>query len=322
MTAPRIVIEQSFDSPDAEKAAAARHGVELSGIANVDAQQFFDAARNADGVIVRFLKLDAAMLEGSRWKVVGRYGIGVDNVDVEAASRLGIAVVNVPDYCVEEVAEHAVALIYAGWRRLRAANDLVLGDRWVEWQKIGSIGRMSGATLGLIGAGRIGSEVVRLLKPAFGRVLVHDPMNPNVLPGTERAELSAVLAESDVVSLHCPLTPETRNLMNAETLGRMKPGSILVNVSRGELIDITALPAALDAGRPALAMLDVLPVEPPAAGAALLRDPRVFQTPHVAWLSSEAITDLRNKVADRSAAYLAGKPVVSIVNANRLERRR
>jgi D-3-phosphoglycerate dehydrogenase len=245
----------------------------------------------------------------------------VDNVDLAAASELGIAVINVPDYCIEEVAEHAVSLVYAGWRGLRAANNLVLAGRWTEWQEIGDVRRMSTATLGLVGVGRIGSEVARLLRPAFGRIVVHDPVSTEPPPGTELVGLDELLALSDVVSLHCPLTPETRQLMNTRRLGSMKRNSILVNVSRGELVDIDALPAALDVRRPALAMLDVLPQEPPARGAAILSHPRVFVTPHVAWLSSASIDELRAKVAARAAAYLVGKPGVSIVNQKALEAR-
>ena len=319
MSGKTIVLEQSFGDLAIEREAAAAHGVSVVGKVVASAAELADAARDADAIIVRYLKIDGEMMKRARWKVIGRYGIGVDNVDVEAASRLGIAVINVPDYCVEEVAEHAVALVYSAWRGLRAANDLVLAGRWTEWKEIGEIGRMSQATLGLVGVGRIGSLVAKLLRPAFGRIVVYDPLSPAPPEGAERiASLDELLATSDAVSLHCPLTPETRLLMNARRLGQMKPNSILVNVSRGELIDIDALPAALDARRPALAMLDVLPQEPPARGASLLHHPRVFLTPHVAWLSSASIDELRAKVAARTAAYLVGQTDVSVVNREAL----
>ncbi len=319
MSGPTIVLEQSFGDPAIEREAAAAHGVSVVGAVVNNSAELAAAAKNADAVIVRYLKVDGEMMKRARWKVIGRYGIGVDNVDIATASSLGIAVINVPDYCVEEVAEHAVALVYSAWRGLRKANDLVLADRWTEWKEIGDIGRMSGATLGLVGVGRIGTVVARLLRPAFGRIVVYDPLSPAPPEGAERvASLDELLAISDVVSLHCPLTPETRLLMNARRLAQMKPNSILVNVSRGELIDVDALPAALDARRPALAMLDVLPQEPPARGATLLHHPRVFLTPHVAWLSSASIDELRAKIAARTAAYLVGKPGVSIVNREAL----
>jgi D-3-phosphoglycerate dehydrogenase len=321
MTGKTIVIEQSFGDPSIEREAAAEYGVSLTGKVVTNPAELAAAAKDADGIIVRYLKVDRAMMQAARWKVIGRYGIGVDNVDLPAASELGIAVINVPDYCVEEVAEHTAALVYAGWRGLRTANNLVLADRWTEWQEIGEVRRMSSSTLGLVGVGRIGSEVARLLRPAFGRVVVYDPVSTTPPPGTESVGLDELLAISDVVSLHCPLTPETRQLMNSRRFGMMKRNSILVNVSRGELVDIDALPAALDVRRPALAMLDVLPQEPPARGAAILSHPRVFLTPHVAWLSSASIDELRAKVAARTAAYLVGKPGVSVVNQKALEAR-
>lgn len=318
MSQPVIVVEQAFGALDIETAAAAEHNVRIVGSPATTGAGLLADARGADGVIVRFLKLDAPILEAGGWRVIGRYGVGVDNVDVPKASALGTAVINVPDYCIEEVAEHAASLIYAGWRRLHLAAPLVTSGRWADWPSIGPVGRMSGATLGLVGGGRIGAYVARLLAPAFGRVLIHDPFAKSAPEHGSLVGLDDLLAQSDVVSLHCPLTPDTRNLMDAARLSRMKPGSFLVNVSRGELIDIAALTAALDAEHPALAMLDVLPTEPPPADLPILAHPRAFITPHVAWMSSMALVDLRTKMADRTAGYLAGRPGVSVVNAKAL----
>lgn len=318
MSEPVIVVEQSFGGLDIETEAAARHKVRIVGSAARTSEELLADARGADGLIVRFLKVDAPMLEAGRWRVIGRYGIGVDNVDLGRASALGTAVINVPDYCIEEVAEHAAAMIYAGWRKLHVAGDLVRRNRWTDWQAIGRVGRMSEATLGLVGGGRIGAYVARLLGPAFGRVLIHDPFAKAAPEGTTLAGLHEVLGNSDVVSLHCPLTPATRNLLNAERLAQMKPGSLLVNVSRGELVDIAALAEALDRGRPGVAMLDVLPAEPPAADEPILHHAQAFVTPHVAWMSDAALVDLRAKVADRAAGYLVGRPGVSVVNAQAL----
>lgn len=318
MSDPVIVVEQAFGDLEIETAAAARHKVRIVGSAATTGAQLLADAQGADGIIVRFLKLDAPVLEQGRWRVIGRYGVGVDNVDVGKASAVGTAVINVPDYCIEEVAEHAAAMIYAGWRRLHLAARLVGIGRWSDWPAIGPVGRMSGATLGLIGGGRIGAHVTRLLAPAFGSILIHDPFAREAPQHGILVDLDQLLAKADVVSLHCPLTSDTRNLMNADRLSRMKPGSILVNVSRGELIDLAALAAALEADRPALAMLDVLPTEPPPTDLPILRHPRVFITPHVAWMSSVALVDLRTKMADRAAGYLVGRPGVSVVNAQAL----
>lgn len=245
--------------------------------------------------------------------------MGVDNVDVEAATRRGIAVVNVPDYCVEEVATHTAALVLAGWRKLAQSHDLIQRGRWDDWHALRPIQPLSACTLGLVGIGRIGTEVVRLLGPFFGRVVVYDPLQPPP-EGVEPLELDDLFAEADVVSLHCPLTEQTRNLVGAARLARMKEHALLVNVSRGGLVDSAALAAALVAGRPAAAALDVLPQEPPAGDDPLLSAPNLLLTNHVAWCSEAAFVRLRRLLTERCAAYLVGQPVPTIVNARELRR--
>lgn len=319
---PLIMVEAAFGDPSIEVLAAETLGVRAESVQADSAEQFFEMTREADGVIVQFLQIDAQMLAASRWRVVGRYGIGVDNVDVTAATESGIAVINVPDYCLEEVAEHAAALIYGGWRRLRQANDLVVNNQWADWKALGPIGRMSTSTLGIVGMGRIGRELHRLLAPAFGEILVHDPEISQGPAGTRLTSLDELLATSDAVSLHCPLTDATRGILGWGNLPTMKTGTVLVNVSRGELIDQDALIAALDRGSPGIAMLDVLAEEPPAPTSTLVHHPRAFVTPHVAWLSSDSVPELRSKVAERVAAYLVGMPVPSVVNASGLKQAR
>jgi D-3-phosphoglycerate dehydrogenase / 2-oxoglutarate reductase len=266
-------------------------------------------------VLVCRLKLDAGVIARfPTWRVIGRYGAGFDNVDVDAASRAGIAVVNLPDYCVEEAATHAAALVLAATRRLFEARRLVDVGGWRDPAPLLPMPRLSRCTLGLVGAGRIGTEVIRLLGPFFAEVIAHTPSR-RVPPGARWAELETVFAQSDVVSLHCPLTLATANLVDAARLASMKPGALLVNVSRGGLMDAVAVAEALRSGRLGGLAVDVLPTEPPPLDEPLLTLPNVICTNHIAWFSDDSPVRLRQLLAERCAAYLVGQPVPSVVNA-------
>lgn len=313
-----VIVQNAFGDTDLERAAAARYEVEV--LDQRDCDDIPEAVGDAEGVLVQFTPFgEDVIARCPSLHVIGRYGVGVDNVDVQAASRRGIAVVNVPDYCIEEVASHAVALLLAAWRKLPLSADLVRSGRWQDWQELRPIPPLSEATLGLVGVGRIGNEVVRQAGGLFSRVLAYDPMAAAASEGVQLVEFDELLTTSDVVSLHCPLTPETRQLMDAGTLGRMRQGSVLVNVSRGGLVDVEALVDALDARRPGFAAMDVLPTEPPEEDNPLLEHPRAIVTNHVAWYSTQSVRRLRSLLADRCAAYLAGQTVTSIVNRQALE---
>lgn len=313
-----VVVQNGFEDTEVEHAAAAAHGVEV--IDERGSDDLAGAVGDAEGVLVQFTPFGEEIIDRCpSLRVIGRYGVGVDNVDVPAASRRGIAVVNVPDYCVEEVASHAVALLLAAWRKLPVAADLVRTGRWQDWKELQPIPPLSESTLGLVGVGRIGAEVTRQAGGLFGRVLAHDPMAASTLDGVELVAFEELLASSDAVSLHCPLTAETSNLMSAQALRLMRPGSVLVNVSRGGLVDVEALADALDAGRPGYAALDVLPTEPPEAGNPLVEHPRALVTNHVAWYSTQSVGRLRSMLADRCAAYLNGANVPSVVNQRALD---
>jgi len=226
-------------------------------------------------------------------------------------------VINVPDYCVEEVATHTAALVLSGNRRLARSRELIDAGRWGDWRELGPVQPLSACVLGLVGVGRIGGEVIRLLGPFFGRVVAHDPARTPP-PGVEAVGLDELFTCSDVVSLHCPLTPETRALVDAPRLASMKSSSFLVNVSRGGLVDTDALAQALRAGRIAGAGLDVLPQEPPHADDPLLGAPNLLLTNHSAWYSEAALTACRRLLAERCSAYLNGEPAATVVNAREL----
>ena len=318
MSGRLVVLDSSFGDIEVELEAAAPYGVTVEDAGGVSGQAIVEAAGAADGVLVQFTPIGADVIEQCPgWRVIGRYGVGVDNVDLEAATRRGVAVINVPDYCVEEVATHTAALVLAGTRRLAQSRALIDAGRWGDWREIRPVEPLSARTLGLVGVGRIGAEVARLLSPFFGRTIAYDPVSEPPR-GVDAAELDEVFAEADVVSLHCPLTPETRNLVDADRLASMRPHAMLVNVSRGGLVDTAALAAGLEAGRPALAALDVLPQEPPDGDDPLLRAPNLLLTNHTAWYSETALVTLRRLTAERCCAYLAGEPVPTLVNAREL----
>jgi D-3-phosphoglycerate dehydrogenase len=312
-----LVLDAGFGDAGPEREAAEPQGATVVDLAS-SAPEDLPPPESVDGLLVRYGRIDAEVMDRyPNLRVIGRYGIGVDNVAIDEATRRRIGVVNVPDYCVEEVATHTAALVLATWRRLADARALVSSRRWDEWEALRPVRRLSEASLGLVGLGRIGLEVARLLGPFFGSVLAFDP----VAQPTERVRLVSldeVFADADVVSLHCPLTTETRHVADANRLASMKPGSILVNVSRGALVDTTALPAAIAAGRPAIAALDVLPTEPPATEEPLLDMPNLFLTNHVAWYSETALLELRRLTAARAATFLRGADVPSLVNRDGL----
>jgi D-3-phosphoglycerate dehydrogenase/C-terminal binding protein len=239
--------------------------------------------------------------------------VGYDHVDVDAARANGIAVYHVPHYGTEEVADHTLALFLALARRLQPLQEHVRGDGW-DWRVIGAPRRLRGMVWGVVGLGRIGLAVAQRAA-AFGiRVVFHDPYNH---PGIEKAlgierrhHLDDLLAESDVVSLHVPLTPDTRHLLDAARLHRMKPGSLLINTARGALIDVSALPAALAEERPAHVGLDVVEGEP-AVPQWLRGHERALLSPHAAFYSVESMAELRTRAAEAVLQMITGAPVTA-----------
>jgi phosphoglycerate dehydrogenase-like enzyme len=241
-------------------------------------------------------------------RVIVRYGVGVDNIDIAAAAQRGVVVCNVPDYGVEEVADHALALLLALARNLDLWAQAAREGRWGNTLPKATQRRLSTTTLGVIGAGRIGRALIQRARAIWGRVLVHDPLVSSQLLqglGATPANLERVLAESDFVTLHLPSTSSTRGLLSADRLASMKPGVVIVNCSRGDLVDEAALAACLSSGQVRAAGLDVFVTEPPPPDG-LVHAPGVWPTPHVAFLSVEAIRDLRFRAAEEASRVLSG----------------
>lgn len=252
----------------------------------------------------------SVLVELPELRGIVRSGIGVDSIDLEAAAELGKVVCNVPDYCVDEVSTHAVSLILALNRRLLACDRIVREGGW-NFDALRPLQSPSDQTAGIVGLGQIGRRVARKLG-AFGfRLLGYDPYVPPAHIaelGVAPVDLDTLLAESDYVTLHSPLTPQTRHMIGAPQLARMKRTACLVNTARGALVDEEALAAALEAGTIGGAAVDVLEQEPPARDNPLLRRPNVLLTPHVAWYTERAERELRRKSVEEAIRILEGRP--------------
>jgi D-3-phosphoglycerate dehydrogenase / 2-oxoglutarate reductase len=255
------------------------------------------AGRDAVALLTQYAPVTARVLAGlPRCRAVGRYGTGVDNIDVGAARAAGVSLVSVPDYALEEVANHTVALILAVTRGVVRLDAAVHGGHW-DFRRAGRLRRASAQQLGVVGLGHIGAAVARRALALGYAVAGYDPVS-SAPSGVRAVPLDEVLAGSDIVSLHVPLTEVTRRMMDDAAFARMRPGSVLVNTARGGLVDTAALARALDSGRLAGAALDVLDPEPPEAGDPVLADDRIIVTPHAAFYSEESLAELKRRVAE------------------------
>lgn len=311
---PRLVVLDGHTSNPGDLSWAPLEALgELTVHARSAPEQVSERIARASVVLTNKTRLSAELLE----QAPGLRGIAVlatghDIVDGAAARRLGIPVCNVPEYGTASVAQAVFALLLELTNHTGSLAAGVRDGRWSEcpdfcyWDA--PLQELAGLTFGIVGHGRIGAAVARVAR-AFGmEVLSH-----RRTPGPSNVDLDTLLATSDVVSLHCPLTPETRGLINAERLARMKPGAILINTGRGPLIDEAALAEALASGHLGGAGLDVLSVEPPAADHPLLRAPNCLITPHVAWASRAARERLITATAANVAALLKGQ-AIHVVN--------
>jgi D-3-phosphoglycerate dehydrogenase len=265
------------------------------------------AEHRPDAILTCWAPVSAAAIAASPGlRLVARMGVGLDNIDVAAATGHGVLVTNVPDYCVEEVSDHAVALLLAWTRGVVAADRQVRAGRW---DPAGArLRRLSALTIGVIGYGRTGRRTAGKLDALGARVLAHTPHPPQEGTGGVRfVALDDLLAGSDAVIVHAPLTPATRHLIGGRELSLMPRGSLLVNVSRGGLVDTAALAGALASGQLSGAGLDVLEGEP-AVPRELIAHPGVVITPHIAFSSDASVHDLRRGAAEEVVRVLSGQP--------------
>ena len=319
MAGPVIAVTDTvFPSLDPAKAALARLNPTYRMSTSVNAKDIVAVAKDADAVLVTYAKLTRdVLMQLTRCRAIGRFGLGVDNIDLPTAKEKGIAVNYVPDYCIREVSDHAMALLLALIRKIPLSNKLVQSGRW-EMPAVVPIRRIEGTVLGLIGFGHI----PRLVAPkaqAFGmKVIAYDPFaKPDAFnaAAVESVDLDTLLKTSDYVSVHAPLLHATRGMLNAAAFGKMKKGAYIVNTARGPLIDEPALVAALDSGQVGGAGLDVVAAEPLAKDSPLLDRDNVIISPHTAFYSIEALNELQTKCATDVARVLSGEKAVYPISA-------
>jgi phosphoglycerate dehydrogenase-like enzyme len=316
------VLYSDNDFPDVrlERELFGAAGVELVVAQCKTEEDVIAAAPDCAAILLQYAPITARVVEAlSRVGIISRIGAGFDTIDTEACARHGVWVANSPDYGVGEVATHALALALALIRNVVAYDRDIAGGKW-HYLSSGALRRPAEMTLGIVGLGRIGKRMAHVARNTFRRVIACDPyiIDGDFPAYVERASLSDVFAQSDVVSLHVPLTAETRGMIDAGVLGVMKHGSYLVNTARGAVVDVDAALSALERGTLAGLALDVLPVEPVPRGSRLLGHPRVILTPHAAFYSVEAERELRRKAARNIVTWLAtGRPDYVVVAGTR-----
>jgi D-3-phosphoglycerate dehydrogenase len=304
-----VIVAQPFSDTDIERdfLRAINRDVRVQAVDNVAA---VDTSHPITGIMLGADTLDEEDMDAmSGLDFVVKYGIGVDAIDVEAATTRGIDVANTPDYCTDEVSTHAIALLLACFRRIPQFNAKVKAG---EWGLNGShpVQRLNGQTLGLIGFGRIARNLVEKVNGFGLQVVAYDPMldeSDLASHGVEQAEFGEVLRRSDLLSIHAPLTNDTRQLFDSESFELMKETAILVNTSRGEIVDSDALEEALRTGEIASAGLDVLETEPP-NNTDLVDFDKTIVTPHVGWYSEDSLVEIRRDAATAMAKLIQSDP--------------
>jgi D-3-phosphoglycerate dehydrogenase / 2-oxoglutarate reductase len=315
------VADSVFPNLDVARQVVGSVGAELKLATDSSSEAILQVATAADALLVTYAKITGDMIgQMTRCRIISRFGIGVDNVDLDAATAAGIVVTKVPDYCIDEVSDHAMALLLALARKIPGSSAQVHAGRW-EMKAVVPIHRLRGRILGLVGFGRI-PQLVAPKARAFGlRVIVYDPFVQADVIARERVDqvdFDELLAQSDYVSVHTPLLPETRNLFSTGAFSKMKPGAYLINTARGPIVDEQALARALDAGQLAGAALDVMPTEPP-VGSPLLGRENVIITPHTSFYSEESLLELQRKAAEEVVAVLSGRRPRNAVNPQAVE---
>lgn len=318
----KVIITEPLPLVDEELSLLRSHADALV-CSSPDHDTVKDAARDADVVMVLYAKITSDILESAnKLRGIVRYGVGVDNIDIGKATERRVVVANVPSYAIETVADHAIALLLTLSRKIVVADRLMKTRSWSmrSWMAPPSSIRgidLSGKTLGLIGFGKIGRAVARRAASFGMRVTTYDPFISKETAdemGVETVGFDELLRNSDFVSLHAPLTSETRVIINQDSLSKMKEGVFIVNTSRGPLIDQRALVKALKTGKVAAAGIDVFSQEPPDPDDPLFELENVVLTPHIAWYTTEALRRLEMTAVEHAVNILNGKVPENVVN--------
>jgi D-3-phosphoglycerate dehydrogenase len=309
-----VITDCDHGSIEEEKEELGRIGAELVLAQAKDETDMIRACKEADALIIQYSLLPRTALEQlPKCKALARYGVGVDSIDLKAATDLGIIVANVPDYCIDEVADQTVTMILTLIRKAAFFDRRVKSGEW-DFQQGTPIHRIKGRTLGLIGCGKIGLEVAKRISSFGVKVAAFDPYLKKAFEGIELKDFDAVLSESDFISIHCPLNDSTRHLIGKKEFNKMKKKPLIINTSRGAIIDEAALIQALQEGLISGAGLDVLEIEPPDSQNPVLKMENVVLSPHVGFYSVESISELKRRTAKNVADVLTGVWPGSVVN--------
>jgi D-3-phosphoglycerate dehydrogenase / 2-oxoglutarate reductase len=318
------VADSVFPNLEPAQKVLSKIGADLRLAETSTPEAILQAARQADAVLVTYAKITAEMIrQMTRCRVISRFGIGVDNVDIAAATDAGIVVTRVPDYCMDEVSDHTMALLLALIRKIPFANSLVHAGRW-EMPAVVPIHRLRGTVLGLVGFGRIPQLVAPKAKSFGIKVVTYDPYVSSSVTsasGVQKVDFVTLLKNSDYVSIHTPLLPETHHLFNADAFAQMRPTAYLINTARGPIVDEAALAHALDRKQLAGAALDVLSTEPPSDSLLFGRN-NVILTPHMSFYSEESLVELQTRAAEEVARVLTGQMPRNPVNPEVLQSER
>ncbi len=303
-----VITDTEIENPDIEFGLLKAAGFEVERAQARTPEEVIRACAGSDAALVQYAPFTRDVFEAlPDLKIISRYGIGVDSIDLKAAREHGVWVSNVPAYGTDEVPTHALAMLLSLMRHL-PFHDRAIRDGVWHFAHTGEFESLGDTTLGIIGMGRLGQQVAHLARPLFGTVLGYDAMLPDTAwpDFVERLELQELVSRSHALTLHVPLTDETQNLVDRDFLSSIRSGgAYLVNTARGGLVDLDAVLAALDSGVLKGVGLDVLPVEPPPMGHAILHHPRTLISPHTAWYSRASMVDLRTKYTQNITQWAA-----------------
>jgi D-3-phosphoglycerate dehydrogenase len=320
MAFTNVIADYPFEDLSVERDVWRDLDVVVERIDATDTKDIVNHVDRVDAILAISTPITEAVFETyPELQVVGTYGIGVDHIDTEAASERGVPVVNAPTYCVEEVSTHAAALLLSCWRHLSTYDQSVEHGEW-DWEVGAPIQRLSDSTVGFVAFGHIGRQLAEKLDCFGPDLIASDPYLDDVFAeyGVEQVEFDELLARADAISIHAPLTPDTERLFDRDAFRAMRDGAVLVNTSRGGIVDESALVEALDAGKLAAAGLDVFESEPPTESSLVGRDD-VVCTPHTAWYSETAKHELRETTAENIRRALTGEPLQNVVNDDAMQ---
>lgn len=313
-----LITDYTFPDLQIEESVLQDPQIEVTGGQYKTVDDLKPMVADADAVITQFAPVDRDVIAAMQnARVIVRYGIGVDNVDLEAATEKNIPVCNIPDYCIDEVADHTLAFILGLTRQVTPNALSIREGEWGLATPLDQMRTLRDQTVGILGFGRIGQEVVNRLRPFKCSLLVYDPVvsaDAILAAGATPVTLDELFAQADILSLHCPSTAATQGIINASTIAQMKPGSLIINLARGDLIDSSSLISALESGHLAGAALDVFDVEPMPQESALRSMPNVIAAAHIASASPKAVQNLRSTAAQIALSALQGNPLPNIVN--------